>query len=56
MLAGREGACASLHISPSVGGSVRAGCLLLVRDHPCCIHYRGLAAVLCSGSSSSFSL
>lgn len=54
MLAGCEGACASPHISPSIGGSVRVGCLLLVRDNPCCIHHRGLADILCSGSSGSF--
>lgn len=50
MLAGCEGACAGLHINPSVRGSVRAACLLLVRDGPCCILYRALAAVFCSGS------
>lgn len=54
VLAGCGSACARLHIGPSGREAVRSGCPLLVRDDPCCIHYRGQAAILCSGSSGSF--
>lgn len=56
-LAWCEGACIillHLLISPCVKGSARAGCLLLGRKDPCCIHYRGVTAISCSGRSVGF--
>lgn len=42
-----------LALSSSICSSApaRARCLLLGRKDPCCIHYRGLAAVSCFGRS-----
>lgn len=53
-LAWHEGTCTillHLLVSPCVRGSARAGCLLLGRKDPCCIHYRGGAAISSSGRS-----
>lgn len=52
VLAWCEGACTihfHLLIGPGVRGSARAGCLLLGRQDPCCIHYGEVAAISCSG-------
>ena len=57
VLAWCEGTCTvllRLLIGPCVRGPAGAGCLLLGRKDPCCIHYRGVAAISCSGRSVFF--
>jgi len=57
VLAWCEGTCTillQLLISPCVRGCPRAGCLLLGRKDPSCIHYREVAAISYSGRSQVF--